>query len=1220
MVNLGEVVSVSEAEAFSTEIHLKQDFYNEVINLPKLRGYVPNQSSRDTFKGIIEGLHPTSMKRVHSITGPYGTGKSHLGLVLANYFSLPVDDVDLQPLLDKINEKDPELEKRLINGRKATKPYLVVIPEPYYDSYGFNHSLLVALVETLRKKNIDYQPKTDYQAAIERIGHWKSKDKEAYKKLKVLLKKKRTNPDILISRLQQYDSESYDMFCEIHREIAHGASFMPEESSFPQDVYSDVINALRKDYGYQGIIVIYDEFGGYLSRMADDPMSIEGQDLQKFAEYCKRTGENQCHLIVIAHMSLKDYAKGKRTAEEWEKIYGRFVESDYYITTLTEKHEMEDLIGSIIVQNKETLVWREIEDNPEWTILSDLVEELNLYPNEDRKWIKEAVIKGAFPLHPISTYCLPWLSEKVGQRNRTLFTFFADDRRGGLKSFINSGSLFDKDKRFSLYTVDQLFNYFDEAIKTNDLTRPIYAGYEEGNAQTKGLPLGERILKAIAILQIIGTPNLPPTEEHIASSLNISINQKEEFSKVLSELIKRQALRFHRITGTYAFRRGITEVSIEEEIRREKKIIQAGFNLVQVLNRKYALEPVNAREYNDKYSSNRKMKCEYASSAHLSNPKKHFSWIEDQYKPNRGKYEGDGIILYIIAENEAEIREARHRAETICKHAQLVIAVPKRTFQLSELALEAEARERLIGRPPFNDPASESYQDLREDLEEVSKKIRNILHEARQAGRIHWYQNGRVNSTLGRNEEEAYISRIIEEVFPDTPIIKHGPTAYQLEGRDSTAKYRIMAMDALLQTRGPFEIRKRGGSAQDAILRAAFLDNEMLEKKEDKGVSFTYEVVTPVPGTKPKKVWQTISDGLLQKEELVELSGLVETLLRPPMGMSLQSIDLYLAAFFRGKRDEFSIESNYIKAKGKPQLLQDEKIDGDTIFKLVRDPRDFISYYFEVLPIERGYVTELKKAVDPKAEVEEGIPLWDAVKNVIMSWYSGLPQITKKSEKFDNPETKQVVLLLSDPDIKAKELLREQLPSVLGFEVIEKEFSRDMADQIVERFTRVAEEINKYADKAAGSILDDLGAVFEVEGAHEDDLVTGVRDWFNSLPESTRIHAFGKDEEALKRQAKAGGPIKERFLINLPKELGLGAYLDWETIAKGKEFMAMIRAAKMNVETYSSPGRATLTPKELKEEVRNKVKESILSLAKRSGLKQTEIIRIFREILEELEK
>ena len=95
---LSDLVRISPT--FSAEVNLQRDFYDDPEeNRRKLRGYVPTTSCREVLKEIIKGMPNPSRIRAHLITGTYGTGKSHFALILANYFSLPIEDENLQHFL-----------------------------------------------------------------------------------------------------------------------------------------------------------------------------------------------------------------------------------------------------------------------------------------------------------------------------------------------------------------------------------------------------------------------------------------------------------------------------------------------------------------------------------------------------------------------------------------------------------------------------------------------------------------------------------------------------------------------------------------------------------------------------------------------------------------------------------------------------------------------------------------------------------------------------------------------------------------------------------------------------------------------------------------------------------------------------------------------------------------------------------------------------------------
>jgi len=173
---------VSIVPALTEEIHLKRDFLNPEENERRLKGYIAPKSARAALRAMFEGFHPTSQMRVHLITGTYGTGKSHFGLVLANLVSRGIDDPILKVFFAKLGQKDEHLVNTIKRIREATKKYLVVLPDPHWDPEGFNHSLLTSLVEALQRESIDFEPPTVFRAAMECIDNWKENDADAWRK------------------------------------------------------------------------------------------------------------------------------------------------------------------------------------------------------------------------------------------------------------------------------------------------------------------------------------------------------------------------------------------------------------------------------------------------------------------------------------------------------------------------------------------------------------------------------------------------------------------------------------------------------------------------------------------------------------------------------------------------------------------------------------------------------------------------------------------------------------------------------------------------------------------------------------------------------------------------------------------------------------------------------------------------------------------------------
>jgi hypothetical protein len=211
---------------FVRAVKIIDDFFDEDLNKRKLESYLVNPPARDAFHAISKGLHPSSRDRAHIISGTYGSGKSHFGLVLANYLTKSSRSPDLRMIFERIKEKNPESASEIRNIRDIDRPYLVVLIEGY-DPDGIKHALLKSLKETItlpekNKQRGGKEPikeeilKTSFQSALDKIKEWEDKKPNFIKELKELLEERELDIDELKHRLDEPKEDAYILFKELH--------------------------------------------------------------------------------------------------------------------------------------------------------------------------------------------------------------------------------------------------------------------------------------------------------------------------------------------------------------------------------------------------------------------------------------------------------------------------------------------------------------------------------------------------------------------------------------------------------------------------------------------------------------------------------------------------------------------------------------------------------------------------------------------------------------------------------------------------------------------------------------------------------------------------------------------------------------------------------------------------------------------------------------------
>ena len=122
--------------------------------------------------------------------------------------------------------------------------------------------------------------------------------------------------------------------------------------------------------------------------------------------------------------------------------------------------------------------------------------------------VKNIIIKGCLPLHPVTVFLLPRISGKLAQNERTLFTFLADQDESPMPIFLDQ-----EIKTMDLIRPWHIFDYFEQQLRwtKDDNIKPVYIKTINAisslpqNAQSE-----QKLLKTVGIYKIAGNKlNLP---------------------------------------------------------------------------------------------------------------------------------------------------------------------------------------------------------------------------------------------------------------------------------------------------------------------------------------------------------------------------------------------------------------------------------------------------------------------------------------------------------------------------------------------------------------------------------------------------------------------------------------------------------------------------------------------------------------------------------------
>ncbi|MDE0678211.1 MAG: hypothetical protein OXH42_12890 [Acidimicrobiaceae bacterium] len=359
MTTLADVLTVRSQFARSA------NFERDAESTESLDGYVVTSRALDVVSRVADTASGPA-GGAWSVTGPYGSGKSSLGLLLDAAFGPPgiARERALGKILEASTAAGDAVLQALSNHRARSK--------------GFYRALVTADREPVARTVL----RGLHRAVVRRHGKIPgSADFPASSVLKLAQRR--------VGRKEDPVDPSVSELVDIARCMASRAP----------------------------LLIVIDEFGKNLEAARDDESS-DTYLLQRLAEAGQGTGL-PIFVITLQHLSFEEYIADvdDRRRRDWAKVQGRFVDIAFTESAaqtralIAQAFDVGDDIRSHID------VWAESHTQ---ALASAGIADLS----------DPAAIASCWPLHPVSTLVLPELCNRFGQHERTLFSFLAGNESG----------------------------------------------------------------------------------------------------------------------------------------------------------------------------------------------------------------------------------------------------------------------------------------------------------------------------------------------------------------------------------------------------------------------------------------------------------------------------------------------------------------------------------------------------------------------------------------------------------------------------------------------------------------------------------------------------------------------------------------------------------------------------------------------------------------------
>lgn len=1123
MQHLSDIIRLSAG--FKTAVNLEDD----LDNLDKAAGFIPTRTAADILVDMGTNLHPTARQRSRLITGTYGTGKSHLALVLANLYRSETDA--LEPVLEKMRSKWEGEEDRLRRQlRDVEKPFLIVLLEGHEGH--FDDALLRALRKALAAdgKADDVMPQTSFTAALQRIDEMETDFPESYERLEAEVEDSElVSIEALRSRIEQYDREAYDRFCELHRLACGGAAFSPDSVMSPKEVYPAVAQELRRSGHYGGIAVLWDEFGHYMEGMVRNPRGAEAEEIQRFAEVCNGSGQSQLHLYLICHRSLQEYvevmriqggaASSETLSGDLRKVSGRF--TSFRMETTDE--ETFELIDNVVIQDNEDGRWDEYVGRfrDQFDSLTDRAVSMGLFPTFSRAELDATVTRGAHPLHPMTAYCLPLLSERVAQNERTLFKYLADNEPAALGEFVGNTEVGDDDEWPPVVPLDALWDYFEEAIRQEPRTKALYQEFRQANSNVSPEDaLGKRVLNATGVITAVQSDRLPgATEDVLAYALGLHGNEREELTDCLKSLSSSdtQVLVKRQSDGAYRFYRG-GAVVMEERVQETVDERADQVNWIDHLN-EHLWEDLNletyipATSYADERFMSRALQIEAVSVEAAANPR---PWVRELEKDE----ELDGFALVLLPQTADELDRAVETAEDFARgddydgfRERFLVAIPDGPVQLERWVREHDALRQLrISQPAIYGEGGEQVDEWEAWMQDRTDAIRDELARLLNADeqRLSWYWRGEEQTSVRtRGALCRLATEVMNEVFPLTPTIPHDKLTDR-SGNDTYGRYRQPIIDTLFKPDAPMFLRNETDQAQKHIIRAVYERSGILREEMGQWV-----IGRPDDDQSPEvaAIWDVIEEFVEEVQQAgtpQPVKPLIDELIRPPYGVSRRALSLFIAPVIAEHVRRGNLMLDHHRTKTKTDRIRQPS--GEDIDNLVASPADYEMLYVDLTDRAKAILVGVARAFDVELSGDEDVSeLISTVSDGLRTWWFAQPEHTKITENVSDASDQlrgQVLQPLAMPAPDAEDILLRQLQDLIEHEDVPLE---QLTDRVASAVAKLRQELEDTVVQLNHAIDQTICEVFVSDGEDEVSAEDALIRWFQQLPSEQQEHCFSGD-------------------------------------------------------------------------------------------------------------
>ena len=1125
---------ISVASGFQYSVNIGYDLGND----DKLKNFIPTKSALELLEDVLLSANPSSTDRARVLIGAYGKGKSHIVLTILSI--LMKRDIRLfEKMMPKVRE-NPRLWQLVQNYYESENRILPVVIS------GSNTSLTQAFLLSLQRTLSDYgllsaMPETNYQAAIQTIKRWEKDFPETFAKFAEIIEEPIKD---YIECLENFDISAYEKFEKIYPTLTAGSVFNPFLGFDVVELYESVAKSL-KNKGYSGLYVVYDEFSKFLEANITDASVSDTKMLQDFAEKCCRSGDLQLHIMLISHKEIANYIDKlpKEKTDGWRGVSERF-KHIHMNNNFTQTYE----IISSVIHHKEPR-WSEFynEHIMDFDALFTRYQKHQMFVDAYSEI--DTAITGCFPLHPVSTFILPRLSERVAQNERTLFTFLSAEGTATLASFLD-----EYQNDFSLVTPDQIYDYFEPLFK-----KEVYAGSIHDTFvltsnilnQIKDNSLGAKIIKTISLIYILEQfERLTPTKEQIVGIYSGAYDVVD-IEAAISDLIEKEFVVYIRRSNDYLRLKQTSGVDIQQKIRDQIESQSGKATTKDILNASNFDNYMYPSRYNDEHEMTRYFSFQFISGTEVTED------VDWQIKSE--SVNADGIIYGIIPESATQIEKLSNILKKSCGgYEQYIYVLPKRFNDIGPVIQEYAAVMKLRDQAVDDPVLFDEYEVVFEDLQEIIKGFISIYTHPEHSHSIYIHK-GKEITVRRKSGLTELMSQICDTVFSLTPVINN-ESVNKDEITSTAQNSRNKIVGALLRNELEPNLGLVGTGQEVSIMRSTLLRTGIWDE------SGTIPQLNLHPqNDEMRNMLETIENFILEARQngSMKFSLLYERLTSPSfhIGMRYGLIPIYIAVVMHNYRQQIVINDRF----GPVQTSV------DVLVQINSDPSGYTLEYLDWNPEKEEYISRLANNFsDYVVEAEKAGNSYDYVANAMHRWYMALPKYSKDSTRRPNGEKlvrRQLEFMkLLRQNTSSSDLLFKKLPEAMD---CHGDYT-DAATDIIDAKVTFDYLLNELKDELIHQTKEAILPESDKGSNRNISLVAAVKEWCDQLDPKIFEQLFSDGTDRFLQHLRNVTNDEELFITRLAK-LATGLRIeDWDSKTNKQYTEALSRYIQTAKDFHSS--------------------------------------------------